>query len=179
MAAFILPKTTYHGLGSIDNLKELKGKKAVIVTGGSSMRKFGYIDKCIALLKEAKIKTVVFEGVEENPSIETVNKGAEFFLKEKPDIIIGLGGGSAIDAAKLMWVFYEHPKTTLEEIIPPHTIKPLRKKAIFVAIPSTSGTGTEVTCVSVVTDRKKGVKYPIVSYEITREIAIVDGELCR
>jgi alcohol dehydrogenase class IV len=105
-------------------------------------------------------------------------KGTAFLNSEKPDLIIGLGGCSAIDAAKAMWVFYEHPETTFKDIIPPFTIKPLRKKARFAAIPSTSGTGTEVTCVSVITDRAKGVKYPVVSYEICPDIAIVDGELC-
>lgn len=179
MSSFIVPRTTYSGPGSIENLKNITGKKAVIITGKSAMQKAGYIDKSIELLKAAKIESAVFDGVEEDPSIETVMRGVDFFNKEQPDVIIGLGGCSAIDAAKTMWVFYEHPQTTFKEIIPPFSIKPLRKKAIFVAIPSTSGTGTEVTCVAVITDRKKGVKYPLVSYEITPDIAIVDGDICK
>lgn len=179
MAAFIVPRTIYHGLGSIENLKSVKGTKAVIVTGAGSMRKFGFIDKTVALLKEAGIASVVFDGVEADPSVETVRKGVEVFNREKPDLIVGLGGCSAIDAAKAMWVFYEYPDSTFEEICQPFAIKPLRKKAHFVAIPSTSGTGTEVTCCSIITDRKAGTKHPIVSYEICPDIAIVDGELAR
>jgi alcohol dehydrogenase class IV len=141
------------------------------------MRRLGFIDKTIALLKEAGIASVVFDGVEADPSVNTVMKGVEVFNREKPDLIVGLGGCSAIDAAKAMWVLYEHPESTFEEICQPFAIKPLRKKAHFIAIPSTSGTGTEVTCCSVITDREKGTKYPIVSYEICPDIAIVDGEL--
>ncbi|CAN2047280.1 NADPH-dependent butanol dehydrogenase [Candidatus Magnetomoraceae bacterium gMMP-13] len=176
---FILPRITYHGIGTLNKLKEISGNKAVIVTGGSSMKKYGIIDKAQDLLRESGIESSIFEGVEPDPSIETVMKGVEIMNQFRPDIIIGLGGCSAIDAAKAMWVFYEYPETTLEEIIPPFSIKPLRQKASFVAIPSTSGTGTEVTCASVITDRNKGVKYPIVSYELTPDIAIVDGEICK
>jgi len=106
-------------------------------------------------------------------------RGVEFFNREKPDVIIGLGGCSAIDAAKAMWVFYEYPEATFEEIIKPFSVKPLRNKARFVAIPSTSGTGTEATCASIITDTGKGIKYPIVSYEICPDIAIVDGDLAK
>jgi alcohol dehydrogenase class IV len=176
---FHVPRITFHGLGSFENLKEIKGKKAIIVTGKSSMQKAGYLDKAINLLKDNSIDSVVFNGVEPDPSIETVMKGVEVFNKEQPNLIIGLGGCSAIDAAKAMWIFYEYPDYTFEDIIVPFGIKPLRNKAIFVAIPSTSGTGTEVTCASVITDRSKGIKHPIVTYEITPDYAIVDGELCK
>lgn len=179
MSTFIAPRTTYYGLGSLENLKTIKGKKAVIVTGKGSMKKYGFLDRSIKLLKTAGIEAAVFDGVEEDPSIETVQQGVKFFVKERPDVIVGLGGCSAIDAAKVMWVFYEYPDTKFEEIIPPFTIKSLRNKAIFVAIPSTSGTGTEVTCAAVITDRSRGVKHPIVSYEITPDVAIVDGEICQ
>ncbi len=179
MSTFIIPRTTYYGVGALENLKTIKGTKAVIVTGKGSMQKLGHLDRAIDFLKQAGIASAVFEGVEPDPSIETVMRGVELFNQEKPDVIIGLGGCSSIDAAKAMWVFYEYPETKFEEIVPPFSIKPLRNKAIFVAIPSTSGTGTEVTCVSVITDRKKGVKYPIVSYELTPDIAIVDGEISK
>ncbi|MCI5157432.1 MAG: iron-containing alcohol dehydrogenase [Candidatus Electrothrix sp. AUS1_2] len=175
---FVVPRVTYHGIGTLEKLKELDGTKAFIVTGGNSMKQSGALDKARAFLREAGISSAVFEGVEPDPSIETVMQGAEKMKLEQPDLIIGLGGCSAIDAAKAMWNFYEHPETTLEDIIPPFSMKPLRNKAKFVAIPSTSGTGTEVTCVSVITDRKKGVKHPLVSYELTPDIAIVDGEIC-
>ncbi len=179
MSAFIIPRKTYHGLGSLENLKTVEGRKAVIVTGSGSMKKFGFLDKTVSLLKEAGIDSAVFEGVEADPSVETVLRGVEFFNRENPDLIIGLGGCSAIDAAKAMWVFYEYPEATFEEIIKPFTIKPLRNKARFVAIPSTSGTGTEATCATIITDTSKGIKYPIVSYELTPDIAIVDGELAK
>lgn len=179
MASFIVPRHTYHGPGSLENIKELTGKKAVIITGGSSMKREGFLDKTITLLKEAGIDSAVFEGVESDPSVETVMKGVEFFNQENPDLIIGLGGCSAIDAAKAMWVFYEYPEATFEQITVPFTIKPLRNKARFVAIPSTSGTGTEATCVAVITDTAKGIKHPLVSYEICPDTAIVDGELAR
>lgn len=177
MAAFTVPRQTFHGPGSLENLKELKGKKAVIVTGGGSMKRFGFLEKSMALLADAGIATAVLEGVEADPSVETVMRGVEFFNRENPDLIIGLGGCSAIDAAKAMWVFYEYPNATFEEITQPFTIQPLRNKARFVAIPSTSGTGTQATCVAVITDTKKGIKYPLVSYELCPDIAIVDGEL--
>ena len=176
---FIVPGKVYHGIGSFSQLSTIEGKKAVIVTGKGSMTRSGYIEKAQAFLYQNNIDVIVFDGVEADPSIETVMKGVSFIEKFKPDWIIGLGGCSAIDAAKAMWVFYEHPDTKFEDIIPPFTIKPLRKKARFIAIPSTSGTGTEATCVSVITDRNKGTKYPLVSYELCPDIAIVDGELCQ
>lgn len=176
---FIVPGKTFHGLGSFSKLSSLVGEKALIVTGQGSMKRSGYIEKGIKLLEDNNFSVEVFDGVEADPSIETVMKGFDVMMRFQPDWIIGLGGCSAIDAAKAMWVFYEYPETKFEDIIPPFTIKPLRNKAKFIAIPSTSGTGTEATCVSVITDRKKGTKYPLVSYELCPDIAIVDGELCR
>ncbi|NOU62214.1 iron-containing alcohol dehydrogenase [Marinifilum caeruleilacunae] len=178
MAKFIVPKEIFHGLGSIENLKELKGKKAVIVIGGNSVRANGSLKRTENYLKEAGISSVIFSGVEADPSIDTVKKGADFFLQEQPDVIVGLGGCSAIDAAKAMWVYYEYPESTLEELAAPFAVKKMRNKAYFVAIPSTSGTGTEITGLSVITDKEKGTKYPIVSHELTPDVAIVDGELC-
>lgn len=176
---FIVPGKTFHGLGSFSQLATIVGKRALIVTGQGSMKRSGYIEKASAILQKQNITVEVFDGVEADPSIETVMKGFDVMMRFQPDWIIGLGGCSAIDAAKAMWVYYEYPETKFEEIIPPFTIKPLRNKARFIAIPSTSGTGTEATCVSVITDRVKGTKYPLVSYELCPDIAIVDGELCR
>lgn len=178
MAKFIVPKEIFHGLGSLENLKELKGKKAVIVIGGNSVRANGSLRRTENFLKEAGISSIVFSGVEADPSIDTVKKGADFFTQEQPDVIVGLGGCSAIDAAKAMWVYYEYPESTLEELAAPFAVKKMRNKAYFVAIPSTSGTGTEITGLSVITDKEKGTKYPIVSHELTPDVAIVDGELC-
>lgn len=178
MAKFKVPKEIFHGLGSLENLKGLTGKKAVIVIGGNSVKSNGSFERTINYLKEANIESVVFSGVEADPSIETVLKGAEFFTQEQPDVIVGLGGCSAIDAAKAMWIYYEYPDSKLEELAAPFAVKPMRNKAYFVAIPSTSGTGTEMTGLAVITDREKGTKYPIVSHELTPDVAIIDGELC-
>jgi len=175
----VLPRITYHGIGTLEKLTEIKGPKAVIVTGGSSMIKTGVVKRAQDYLAQNGVASEVFKGVEPDPSIETVMKGVELLNEFQPDMIIGLGGCSAIDAAKVMWVFYEYPDTKFEDIIPPFTIKPLRNKATFVAIPSTSGTGTEVTCAAVITDKVKGVKHPLISYEMTPDVAIVDGEICK
>lgn len=178
MGNFIAPKEMYFGPGSLEQIKTIKGKKAIIVTGGNSMRESGVISRVSNFLKEVGIESVCFDGVEPDPSLETVKKGAEVMLKEQPDLIIGLGGCSAIDAAKAMRVFYEYPETKFEDIIAPFSIKELGKTAKFIAIPSTSGTGTEVTCASVITDRANNVKHPLVSYELVPDVAIVDGEIC-
>ena len=138
--------------GSLDVLKTIKGKKAVVVVGGGSMKRFGFLDKAVGYLKEAGMEVQLFENVEPDPSVETVMRGAEAMREFQPDWIISMGGGSPIDAAKAMWVFYEYPDTTFEEIIQPFSFPELRQKAKFLAIPSTSGTATEVTAFSVITD---------------------------
>lgn len=178
MSKLFIASEVFHGLGTLEELKNIEGKKAVLVTGGSSMRKNGALDKAVAYLQEAGIETKVFEGVEEDPSSATCLEGADLMKNFTPDWIIGIGGCSAIDAAKLMWVFYEHPDADFEAMTKPFSVPSLRSKAKFIAIPSTSGTGTETTGLAVITDREKGVKYPIVSYELTPDIAIVDGEIC-
>ncbi len=174
---FTLPRDMYYGKGALEQLKNLKGKKAVIVLGGGSMKRFGFLDKVLAYLKEASIETKLIENVEPDPSVETVMKGAQIMREFEPDWIISMGGGSPIDAAKAMWVFYEYPDTSFEEIIKPFSFPELRQKAKFIAIPSTSGTATEVTAFSVITDYSTGVKYPLADFNITPDIAIVDPEL--
>ena len=177
MNRFTLPRDIYWGRGSLEFLKTLDGKKAMLVLGGGSMKKFGFVDKVLGYLKEAGIETELFENVEPDPSVETVMAGAEAMRKFEPDWIISMGGGSPIDAAKAMWVFYEYPDTSFEEIIQPFSFPKLRKKARFLAIPSTSGTATEVTAFSVITDNQKGTKYPLADFNITPDIAVVDPEL--
>ncbi len=177
MNRFTLPRDIYFGEKSLEVLKTLQGKKAIIVTGGSSMQKFGFLDKVKNLLEEAKMEVRLFEGVEPDPSIETVMKGAEVMRDFGPDWIVSIGGGSPIDAAKAMWVFYEHPEITFDDIKDPFTIPTLRNKARFIAIPSTSGTATEVTAFSVITDYKKKIKYPLADFNITPDIAILDTEI--
>ena len=119
----------------------------------------------------------LFEGIEPDPSVETVMKGAQAMLDFGPDWIIAMGGGSPIDAAKAMWIKYEYPEITFEEMCKVFGIPELRKKAKFCAISSTSGTATEVTAFSIITDYQKGIKYPIADFEITPDVAIVDPDL--
>ncbi|HBI7057943.1 TPA: iron-containing alcohol dehydrogenase [Clostridium perfringens] len=177
MARFTLPRNIYHGKDSLEVLKSLEGKKAFIVIGGGSMKRFGFLDKVLSYLKEANMETKVFEGVEPDPSVETVMKGAKEMEEFNPDWIVSIGGGSPIDAAKAMWIFYEYPDFTFEKAIIPFGLPKLRRKAKFVAIPSTSGTATEVTAFSVITDYKAKIKYPLADFEITPDIAIVDPSL--
>ncbi|MDR1379718.1 MAG: iron-containing alcohol dehydrogenase [Synergistaceae bacterium] len=174
MPRFTLPRDVYYGKNSLEVLKTLKGKKAIIVVGGGSMKRFGFLDKTVAYLKEAGMETQLFEGVEPDPSVETVMKGAEAMREFQPDWIVSIGGGSPIDAAKAMWAFYEYPNTTFESLITPFSFPELRQKARFAAIPSTSGTATEVTAFSVITDYSKGVKYPLADFNITPDVAILD-----
>ncbi|GAA0078167.1 iron-containing alcohol dehydrogenase [Clostridium sp. CTA-5] len=177
MMRFTLPRDIYYGKGSMEQLKTLKGERAVLVLGGGSMKRFGFVDKAIEYLKEAGIEVKLIEGVEPDPSVETVFKGAELMKDFNPDWVIAMGGGSPIDAAKAMWVFYEHPEKTFDDIKDPFTIPELRSKAKFLAIPSTSGTATEVTAFSVITDYKTEIKYPLADFNITPDVAIVDPEL--
>lgn len=177
MMRFTLPRDLYYGKGALEHLKSLKGKKAMLVLGGGSMKKFGFADQVVSYLKEAGIETQLFDGVEPDPSVETVMKGAQAMREFEPDWIIAMGGGSPIDAAKAMWVFYEYPDTSFEAIIQPFSFPELRQKARFLAIPSTSGTATEVTAFSVITDYAKGIKYPLADFNITPDVAIVDPAL--
>ena len=177
MARFTLPRDLYHGKGSIEVLKTLQGKRAMVCVGGGSMKKFGFLDRVIGYLKEAGMEVEVFEGIEPDPSVDTVMKGAAAMAKFEPDWIVAMGGGSPIDAAKAMWVKYEYPETTFEDMCKVFGLPHLRTKAHFVAIPSTSGTATEVTAFAVITDYEKGIKYPMADFEITPDIAIVDPDL--
>ena len=174
---FTLPRDLYHGKGSIEELKNLKGKKAFVVTGGGSMKRFGFLDRVENALKEAGMEVKLFEGVEPDPSVTTVMKGAAAMREFEPDWIVAIGGGSPIDAAKAMWAFYEYPDVTFEDLCVPFNFPTLRQKAHFCAIPSTSGTATEVTAFSVITDYDKGIKYPLADFNITPDVAIVDPDL--
>ena len=179
MARFTLPRDIYHGKGSLEVLKTLKGKKAIVVVGGGSMKRFGFLDKVESYLKEAGLEVKLIEGVEPDPSVETVMKGAAIMRDFEPDWIVAMGGGSPIDAAKAMWIFYEYPNFTFEQAVIPFGLPELRQKAKFVAIPSTSGTATEVTAFSVITDYKAKIKYPLADFNLTPDIAIVDPDLAQ
>ena len=177
MARFTLPRDLYHGKGALEALKTFEGKRAIICVGGGSMKRFGFLDKAEAYLKEAGMEVALIEGIEPDPSVETVMNGAQKMLEFQPDWIIAMGGGSPIDAAKAMWIKYEYPDVTFEDMCKVFGLPKLRKKAHFCAISSTSGTATEVTAFSIITDYAKGIKYPIADFEITPDVAIVDPDL--
>lgn len=177
MSLFCIPRHVYHGPNALDALKKLEGNKAIVVVGGGSMKRFGFLDRVVKNLQEAKFEVKLFEGVEPDPSVETVKRGAKMMLEFQPDWIISIGGGSPIDAAKAMWCLYEHPEISFESLLVPFSFPKLRTKAKFCAIPSTSGTATEVTAFSIITDYEKGIKYPLADFEITPDVAIVDPAL--
>ncbi len=184
MKWFKIPQKIYFEYGSLRYLAKMKGKKAFIVTD-PSMAKLGFVEKVIYQLEKAAIEAEIFSEVEPDPSVETVLSGCEAMERFGPDIIIAMGGGSAIDAAKGIWLFYENPETQFETLrlkfadIRKRAFKfpQLGKKATFVAIPTTSGTGSEVTAFAVITDTKLNIKYPLADYELTPDIAIIDPDL--
>lgn len=177
MARFTLPRDLYHGKGALEALKSFEGKRAMICVGGGSMKHFGFLDKAVDYLKEAGMEVEILDGIEPDPSVETVMRGADAMLKFEPDWIVAIGGGSPIDAAKAMWIKYEYPEVTFEDMCKVFGLPKLRKKAHFCAVSSTSGTATEVTAFSIITDYSKGIKYPIADFEITPDVAIVDPDL--
>ncbi len=184
MKWFKIPPKIYFEPGSVQYLQKLKGHFAFIVTD-ASMVKLGMVDKIIYHLEKAGIKYEIYPDVEPDPSVDTVFKGVKEMNKHNPDIIIALGGGSAIDAAKGMWLFYEYPNTEFEMLrlkfmdIRKRAVRfpDLGKKARLVAIPTTAGTGSEITAFAVITDKVKGIKYPLADYELTPDIAVIDPEL--
>ena len=187
MQWFKVPPKIYFERGSIQYLSKMPEiTKAFIVTD-ESMVKLGYVDKVIYQLEkhDNHIHFEVFSNVEPDPSFDTIDRGVSAMGQFTPDVIIALGGGSAIDAAKGMWLFYEHPDVDKEGLklkfldIRKRTYKypKLGLKAKFVAIPTTSGTGSEVTSFAVITDKDNNVKYPFADYELTPDVAIIDPDL--
>jgi alcohol dehydrogenase class IV len=170
---FRVPKDIIFGEGALSHLSTLEGNKATIVTGGNSMKRFGFLDEAKKQLETAGMEVSIVDGVEPNPSIETVIRGGKEMEEFGPDWIVSVGGGSAIDAAKIMWVYYEYPDTKFEDLVAGKFPK-LRTKAKFVACPSTSGTASEITAFSVISDNENHIKYPLVSYEMTPDIALLD-----
>lgn len=177
MQRFTIPRDLYFGDDAMAYLSTVKGRKAFIVYGSDRLAKVGVIDKMQAYLQKAGIESTTFSGVEHDPSVATVREGVQKMNAFQPDVIIAIGGGSPIDAAKAMWVFYEHPEFTFEEAAKPFNLPELRTKAKFIAIATTSGTATEVTSFSVITDNETGIKYPIADYNITPDVAILDTTL--
>jgi len=186
MQWFKVPGKIYFESGSIAYLAKMPGiSKAFIVTD-PSMTDLGYVNKILYQLRKRTdyVHCEIFDQVEPDPSLDTILKGVEEMNKYKPDVIIALGGGSAIDAAKGMWLFYEHPEADFKNMslkfldIRKRTYKfpTLGKKAQFVAIPTTSGTGSEVTSFAVISDNKENKKYPLADYELTPDVAIIDPD---
>ncbi|QTL99067.1 bifunctional acetaldehyde-CoA/alcohol dehydrogenase [Iocasia frigidifontis] len=184
MKWFKVPPKLYFEYGSLQYLSKLKGKTAFIITD-QTMVDLGFVDKVAYQLDKADIAMEVFSDVEPDPSVETVQRGCQAMEDVEPDLIIALGGGSAMDAAKGMWLFYEHPDIKFDDLklkfmdIRKRAFKfpALGRRATFVAVPTTSGTGSEVTAFSVITDKKKNIKYPLADYELTPDIAVIDPEL--
>lgn len=177
MMQFTNPRFVYHGENALEALKKFDGKKAILCIGGGSIKRSGALDKIGDYLKEAGFEIKLIEGIESDPSVTTVMDGAKVMEEFQPDWIIAVGGGSPIDAAKAMWIKYEYPEITFEQMCVPFGLPKLRNKAKFCAITTTSGTGTEVTAFSIITDYEKGIKYPIADFEITPDVAIVDPSL--
>ena len=187
MQWFKIPEKIYFESGSIAYLEKMPDIERAFIVTDPGMVQFGYVDRIIYHLRkrEKHVHCEIFSEVESDPSFDTVNKGLELMNSFKPNVIIALGGGSAIDAAKGMWLFYEHPTADPEGLklkfmdIRKRTYKfpPLGKKAKMVAIPTTSGTGSEVTSFAVLTDKEKNRKYPLADYELTPDVAIVDPDL--
>jgi acetaldehyde dehydrogenase / alcohol dehydrogenase len=188
MLWYRVPERVYFKSGSlgiaINELKDLGRKKAFIVTD-KLLYDLGFTNKLTEQLEKLGIDSKIFFDVEPDPTIATARKGAQEMLTYKPDTIIALGGGSPMDAAKIMWVLYEHPEVQFEDLAMRfmdirkrvYTFPKLGAKAMLVAIPTSAGTGSEVTPFAVITDETTGVKYPLADYELTPDMAIVDAEL--
>ena len=187
MQWFKIPDKIYFEAGSIQYLEKMPEITRAFIVTDPGMVKLGYVDKILYHLRKRAdyVHSEIFSDVESDPSFETVNRGVKMMNEFKPDVIIALGGGSAIDAAKGMWLFYEYPDADPEGMklkfmdIRKRTYKfpKLGVKAKMVAIPTTSGTGSEVTSFAVISDKVQNKKYPLADYELTPDVAIVDPDL--
>ena len=187
MQWFKIPDKIYFEAGSIGYLEKMPNITRAFIVTDESMVKLGYVDKILYHLRKRQeyVHSEIFADVEPDPSFATIKRGVKVMEEFKPDVIIALGGGSSIDAAKGMWLFYEHPDADVEGLklkfmdIRKRTYKfpKLGEKCQMVAIPTTSGTGSEVTSFAVISDKEKGRKYPLADYELTPDVAIVDPEL--
>ena len=187
MQWFKVPEKIYFEAGSIAYLEKMPNIERAFIVTDEGMVKLGYVDKILYHLRNRQhyVHSEIFSEVESDPSFDTIMKGVEAMKNFKPDVIIALGGGSPIDAAKGMWLFYEHPEADPEGLklkfmdIRKRTYKfpKLGTKCQMVAIPTTSGTGSEVTSFAVITDKEKNKKYPLADYELTPDVAIVDPDL--
>ena len=187
MQWFKIPEKIYFEAGSIQYLEKMPDIERAFIVTDEAMVKLGYVDRILYYLRKREhyVHSEIFSDVESDPSFDTIEKGVEAMERFRPDVIIALGGGSPIDAAKGMWLFYEHPDADPEGLklkfmdIRKRTYKfpKLGTKCKMVAIPTTSGTGSEVTSFAVITDKKLNKKYPLADYELTPDVAIVDPDL--
>ena len=187
MQWFKVPNKIFFEKGSIKYLEVMRDISRVFIVTDKAMVKLGYTDKILYYLRNRKNKvhSYIFDNVEPDPSFETINNGVDMMRKFEPDCIIALGGGSAIDAAKGMWLLYEQPDVDLNAMKNKfmdirkrvYKIEDLGKKAKMVAIPTTSGTGSETTSFAVISDKVNNMKYPLADYALVPTIAIVDPEL--
>ncbi|MBD2196893.1 MULTISPECIES: bifunctional acetaldehyde-CoA/alcohol dehydrogenase [Calothrix] len=186
MLWFRVPPKIYFKYGCLPvALRDLEGKERAFIVTDKPLFDLGIVDKVTQVLDEIGVKHDVFHDVEPDPTLSNVNKGLALLRSYQPDVIIAIGGGSPMDAAKVMWLMYEQPDIEFEGLAMRfmdirkrvYELPPLGQKAIMVAIPTTSGTGSEVTPFAVVTDDRVGVKYPLADYALTPNIAIADPEL--
>ena len=187
MQWFKLPPKVYFEPNAIKYLSEMEGLERVMIVTDESMVKLGFAGRIIDQLnrRKNKVQYEVFAGVEPNPDITTVRRGLDIMNTFKPNAIVALGGGSPMDAAKIMWLFYERPDADFTELVQKfadirkRTVKfpHLGQKAKFIAVPTTSGTGSEVTPFAVISDKENDKKYPLADYAITPHVAIVDPVL--
>ena len=186
MQWFKVPDKIYFEHNSIQYLEKMPNITRAFIVTDPGMVSLGYVDKILYYLRKRTehVHCEIFSDVEPDPSIETVKRGAQMMDEFKPDVIIALGGGSAMDAAKGMWLFYEHPDVDFNSLrlrfldIRKRAFKfpKMGNKAQLVAIPTTSGTGSEVTSFAVISDKKNNMKYPLADYELTPNIAIIDPQ---
>lgn len=179
MMNFMMPRSVCYGADSLETLRQLDGTTAALCLGGGSMKRFGFVDSVRHYLEDAGISSYLIEGIEPDPSLETVAAGARKMEEEGCDWIIALGGGSAIDAAKAMWILYEHPEADIAALSKTGGVPPLRSKARLCAIPSTSGSASEVTPCAVITDTRHGIKLPLAGADLIPDLAIVDPALAQ
>ncbi len=186
MLWFRVPEKVYFKFGSLPvALTELKGKKKAVIVTDSVLASLGYTDHVTTVLDSLGIDYRIFSDVQADPTLSIVEKGAELMRNYQPDTIIALGGGSPMDAAKIMWVLYEHPEVNFKDLA--MTFMDIKKrivefpkmggKAEFWAVATSAGTGSEVTPFAVITDDATGIKYPLADYELTPDVAIVDPQL--
>jgi acetaldehyde dehydrogenase/alcohol dehydrogenase len=187
MQWFKIPPRIYFENGAIQYLEKMPNITRAFIVTDPVMVKLGYVDKALYYLRKREdyVHSEIFSDVEPDPSVETIQRGVDAMNAFQPDVIIAIGGGSPIDAAKGMWLFYEHPNTDFEGLRLKFLdirkrafhFPNLGKKSQFVAVPTTSGTGSEVTSFSVITDKQNGnVKYPLADYELTPDVAIIDPQ---